>query len=96
MIKGTTESGFFFEIPETNFNNMEVIDLLREIQKGEDGEIGEAEMLFAVSGLADLLLGKKGKKRLYNHLRTETGQVPIDAVMEEVMNIFKESQQGNS
>lgn len=96
MIKGTTESGFSFEIPETNFNNMEVIDLLREIQKGEDGEIGEAEMLFAVSGLADLLLGKKGKKRLYNHLRTETGQVPIDAVMEEVMNIFKESQQGNS
>lgn len=96
MIKGTTESGFSFEIPEANFNNMEVIDLLREIQKGEDGEIGEAEMLFAVSGLADLLLGKKGKKRLYDHLRTETGQVPIDAVMEEVMNIFKESQQGNS
>lgn len=95
MINGTTESGFSFEIPDEKFDNMEVIDLLRDIQKGEDGEIGEAEMLFAVSGLAELLLGKKDKKRLYNHLRTETGQVPIAAVMEEVMNIFKASKQGN-
>lgn len=95
MIKGTTESGFSFEIPDEKFNNMEVIDLLRDIQKGEDGEIGEAEMLFAVSGLAELLLGRKDKRRLYNHLRNDSGQVPIEAVMTEVMNIFKESKQGN-
>lgn len=95
MIKGTTESGFSFEIPDERFNNMEVIDLLREIQRGEEGEIGEAEMLFAVSGLAELLLGKKDKKRMYNHLRKESGQVPIDAVMAEVMNIFNASKQGN-
>ena len=95
MIKGTTESGFSFEIPDEKFNNMEVIDLLRDIQKGEDGEIGEAEMLFAVSGLAELLLGRKDKRRLYNHLRNDSGQVPIEAVMTEIMNIFKESKQGN-
>jgi len=95
MIKGTTESGFEFEIPENTLNNMEVIDLLRDVQKGEDGEIGEAEMLLALSGLVDFILGKQGKKKLYNHVRTEDGRVPIEAVMTEIMGVFAAAKAGN-
>lgn len=95
MIKAKTSSGFEFEFDEAKFNNMEVIDLLRDIKRAEDSDDGKAEMLFAVSDLALLLLGKKGKKQLYDHLRDESGQVPIDAVVSEVMSIFQSVGQGN-
>ena len=95
MFKGKTDSGFEFEIPEERFNDMQVMDLLRDMQEAEDAENGGAEVIFAVSGLASLLLGKKGKRKLYDHLRTDAGNVPVDDVIKEVMSIFEVAKQGN-
>ncbi|MBR5909036.1 MAG: hypothetical protein IKZ66_03560 [Schwartzia sp.] len=95
MISGKTKTGFEFTIPKERFNDMEVIDLLRDMQRAEEEDDGGAKMLFAVSDLALLLLGKDGKKKLYNHLRTESGQVPIDAVVAEVMDVFNSANAGN-
>lgn len=96
MIKGITKGGFEFEIPEEKFNDMRVMDCLRAMNELENDESADqVKMIFAVSELAEILLGKKGKKRLYDHLETDKGQVPIDAVINEVMEIFSASNRGN-
>lgn len=96
MIKGITKGGFEFEIPEEKFNDMRVMDCLRAMNELENDESADqVKMIFAVSELAEILLGKKGKKKLYDHLETDKGQVPIDAVINEVMEIFSASNRGN-
>ena len=57
------------------FNDMETIDLLADLQSGEDGSI--------VSWPAFIVrvFGKEQKKRIYDFLRDpETGRVPIERV----------------
>lgn len=80
MIKGITKSGFEFEVNESIMNDMEVVDALVDI-KNQDME--------AVSVLVGKLFNREDKKRLYNHVRTEDGRAPIDAVMAEVNEIIQ-------
>lgn len=80
MIKGRTTSGFEFEVDENAVNNMELVDALAEASSDDD--------LIAVSRVCKLLLDKKTKKALYDHVRTEDGRVPVDQVSKEVMEIF--------
>ena len=42
-----------------------------------------------MSRLVVKLLGKDGKKRLYDHLRTEDGRVPASAVESAIMELFQ-------
>lgn len=96
MIKGITKGGFEFEIPEEKFNDMRVMDCLRAMNELEtDENVDQVKMIFAVSELTEILLGKKGRKKLYDHLQTDKGQVPIEAVIDEVMEIFNVSNRGN-
>lgn len=74
MIHIVTESGFEADIDESIKNSMEMVDILAEI---DDGSTMPA---FGLSRLCTLVLGKEQKKKLYAHLREESGNVPVDKV----------------
>ena len=83
MIHVETKCGFVCDIPEARLNDMELLDNIAEVMEGN---------LLAISGVAKRILGPD-RKRLYDHLRTEDGQVPPEAVMDvltEIMNTPKE------
>lgn len=79
MLKGTTKSGFHYEIQDNVFDNMELVDTIAEAT--EDDPV-------AVSRLVKMTLGVEQRKKLYDHLRTEDGRVPTEKVFEEVGEIF--------
>ncbi len=80
MIEGKTSTGFEFSIDEKLLNNMELVDAIAEVDENP----------VAVSKVMDLLFGIQ-KKQLYDHLRTEDGRVPVEAVINEIMEIFEAS-----
>lgn len=77
-MKGKTKSGFEYEIPEENFD-MEFLDALAEVDEKPQLLSKMIDMIFA---------GTDGKKRLYDHVRTENGKVPVNAISAEVSEIF--------
>lgn len=77
-MKGKTSTGFEFDIPEENFD-MEFLDALAELPENPAKLSTMVTMIFA---------GTDGKKRLYDHVRTETGKVPTDAIASEISEIF--------
>ncbi len=80
MIEGKTRSGFAFQLDENAVNNMELVDALAETE-GDDP--------VAISRVCLLLLGRDTRKRLYDHLRTPEGRVPVDRVSAEIMDMFE-------
>lgn len=79
MIKGKTSSGFAYELPENAIDNMELIDALAETTENNP---------MAVSRVCRLFLGEGLRKRLYDYLRTEDGRVPIEALSNELGEMF--------
>lgn len=79
MLEGKTESGFTYKIPESRVDNMELLDALAGLDKGNPLEASNAVMM---------LLGPEQKRALYDHLRTADGTVPIDAVIGVLMEIL--------
>ena len=80
-----TESGFRCEIDEQALDDME----LREDLVALDG--GDGRRLPAI---AERLLGKDGKRALYDHVRTESGRVPIEAAVEEIRRVMEALREG--
>ena len=78
MIKGKTKTGFEFEIEEKKLDNMELIDAIAE----------SIENPVKMSNVILLLLGKEGKKKLYDFFRNDDGCVPIEPVNTAVAEIF--------
>ncbi len=79
-----TATGFEYEINKEMFNNMELLDAFADLQESDND-------VAAISKVIRLLLGNEAKKRLYDHVRTEDGRVPVDKVMEEMTYIFTHS-----
>lgn len=79
MIKGTTKSGFEYEIEKERLNNYELIETIVELDTNP----------LIITKTVDLLLGKEQTKRLKDHLRTESGLVPLDKISDEVTEIFQ-------
>lgn len=79
MYIGKTASGFEFEIAKDALDNMELVDAIADV---DDNPL-------AVSRVVRLLLGKEDRKRLYDHIRTEHGNVPIEATSTELTQIFE-------
>ena len=86
MIKGKTKSGFDFQIEEHVLDNMELLDAIVEADENPA----------MIPKIVSMVLSKEGKKRLYDHLRTEKGNVPIMAVAAEVAEIFSSTQKGKN
>ena len=83
IMRGKLESGFEYEVAEEVRDNMELLDAIVEAEENP----------LAVSKVVKLLLGEDQRRSLYNHLRTEKGNVPILAVSNAVAEIFRGSGQ---
>lgn len=77
-MKGTTRSGFGFEVADNIVNDMELFEALCDLDAGDAR---------AVVPVCRIVLGDQ-KKALYDHLRTEEGRVPVDKVTEEILDIL--------
>lgn len=78
-MKITTKSGFEIDFNTESLDSMEVLD---ELTSMEDGDI------FAVSRLCKMILSKEDRKRLYDHVRDESGRVPFAKISEEITETF--------
>lgn len=82
MITAKTESGFSIELEDDALEDQELFDAISGMQDGN---------VFDMSRLTLRLLGKEGRKKLYDHLRTPDGRVPVAKVagaLCELMNSF--------
>lgn len=80
MKKGKTESGFKYEIDEKVLDDMELIDAMAASQ-GEDPT--------QISVVVIKIFGKEQRDRLYDHLRTEDGRVPVTDVANTITEIIE-------
>ncbi len=79
MIKEiTTKSGFKTSLDPKVLDNMELVDALS--QANDDG--------ISIVKVANMLLGEDEKRRLYDHLRTDDGRVPMGPFMAEIEEIL--------
>lgn len=85
MIQGKTNSGFKFEIDENQLKNYEFVELVAEVDENE----------LLMPKLLKLLLGNQ-VEALKDHIRDENGIVPIEKMVEEIKDIFKNAQVKNS
>ena len=72
------ENGFECTINTDVLDDMEFVDLLADT---EDDPL-------KIGRVALMLLGKKQKKNLYDHLRTEDGRVPVTSMNDAIEKIF--------
>ena len=86
MLKGKTESGFEFEVADAAMNNYELVEVLAEVDTNA----------LLLPKQVNMLLGEDQKKRLMDHVRTDDGTVPIDAISAEIMEIFQSGKAKNS
>lgn len=83
MIKGTTESGFEFEISDETLNDWELTEALAELQENQ----------FAVVKVSKLLLRDNDQyNKLKEHVKVN-GRIDQNKMSDEVLQIFKSSQQ---
>ncbi len=79
MLKGTTKSGFKFEIDDKRLNNYELLEAISEIE----------ESPLALPRVIKLLLGDNKAKALKNHVRDDEGFVSSEKLSAEIMEIFE-------
>ena len=77
-IEGKTTTGFEYKIEVKRLNDMELLEVFAELDTNPVALPRALEMLF----------GKEGKKALYDHVRTETGEVPISTIEKELSEIL--------
>lgn len=74
-----TATGFEISLNESSVDDMELLELVSRVNDGE---------VTAYPKLARRLLGEEGLKKLYDHIRTEDGRVPIEAFSQELTEIL--------
>lgn len=84
-IKGKTSTGLEFEIDPVQLDNMEFIETLANVRE----DMPETKLLTTTADLARLMLSKEMKQKLYDHVRTEDGRVPIKKTLSELMEIVR-------
>lgn len=77
-IEGKTTTGFEYKIEVKRLNDMELLEVFAELDTNP----------VALPRALETLFGKEGKKALYNHVRTESGEVPIDSIEKELSEIL--------
>ena len=80
-MKGNLSTGFEFEIDDERLDDMEIVEVMAEI----DGNP------LLLPKLCNMILGEEQKRRLYDHLRTADGRVPIETMTNAVQEIFNSS-----
>lgn len=83
MLKGTTKSGFNFELDEDNLNDYELFKLIAGLEENQ----------WLLPKLVTKLLGEEQEKRLLDHVRTPDGKVPMNVIDKEITDIFSLSKE---
>lgn len=83
MIKGTTKSGFNYTIQEGALDDYELLEELREIDKGNTSLIVD---------VIEKIIGSEQKEQLKKHVRDETGRVSIKRMVDEIGEILRGNQ----
>lgn len=79
MIKGTTKSGFEFEIDEEMLNDYR---FFKELARVDDDPLRFPFLL-------EKMLSEEQEERLMKHLEDDKGRVDPEKVMEEIKDIFQ-------
>ena len=79
MLKGTTKSGFNFDIEDKRLNNYELLEAISDVE----------ESPLALPRVIKLLLGDSKAKALKNHVRDDEGCVSSEKLSAEIMEIFE-------
>ena len=79
-MKGELKNGFKFDVDPEILDDMELIDALAKVQ-GEDAT--------AISVVVQKIFGEDQRQALYDSVRTENGRVPIQSVVNAVVEIFE-------
>lgn len=87
MIKGTTKSGFEFELEENAVDDYEFLEKVCEIDKGN---------VSLITGAVSDLLGEEQKERLKEYIRDEKGKVSIKRMIEEFTEILQSDKNGKN
>lgn len=86
-MKGTTSSGFEYNLDETALDDYELLEDLCELDNGNTAR--------TISAL-NRLLGTEQKDQLKEHLREENGRVPASKMMIEMGEIFNSVKGGKN
>lgn len=86
IIKGTTQSGFNYQIDPDIFFDMEFWEKMAEVDDNP----------FLLPKVISIALGEEQKDNLYNFCRDKSGKVPIDKVVRVIKEIFANDQVKNS
>lgn len=86
-MKGVTKSGFVFELEDEAFNDYEILEQLRAVDKGD---------LTAIVDVVDTLFSEEQKNALKEHLRDKNGRVGMTEMIQEVAEILQTSQEGKN
>ena len=86
MLKGTTKSGFKYEVKDETLNDYELFELISEVD----------EKPLLLPKLVLKLLGEKQKNNLIKHVKKDKDIAPLDKISEEIMEIFKNKPIKNS
>lgn len=80
MIKEvTTKSGFTVSVETDKLDDMEFVEALADLQHDD----------FGMPRVVRMVLDEDDKKRLYDHVRTPAGNVPIEAFTREFTEILE-------
>lgn len=85
MIKGTTSTGFTFEIDEEVRDDYDLMNAFNKLDTGESGNIDAA---------VELMLGKAQKNKLREHCKGKSGRVlasKMEKEVVEIINLLKEN-----
>lgn len=87
MIKGTTKSGFNYEVAQERLENYDLFEKIGEMEENP----------FVIAKVVKLLLGTEQANKLKDHVRSDSGFVPSDKMSEEITEIFqKQAETKNS
>lgn len=81
MVSGVTKTGFAYKVDKECLQDAEFLEIFAAVSKG-------GSEAFQVFDLIRMILGDEQKKALFEHCRNERGRVPIDAVTDEISDIF--------
>ena len=81
-MKVTTESGFKCEIDVEALNDWELYEILLS------GDDKLAETRF-IKGVMDKCMSREDAQRLKDHVRTESGRIPANAITNEMLEIMQ-------
>lgn len=87
MIKGTTSTGFEYEISDDNIDDYELLEALCEVDNGNNSLIPK---------VARLTLGSDQLDALKNHLRNEDGRVKTSDMFREIKEIMSGNDDGKN